>query len=269
MRRLESRGARLLQTLRELWRYRGLAQILVAKEMKLRYRRSVLGFAWTMLNPLVTMIILASVFTHVMRVQIEAFPVFVLSALLPWNLFVQSVVGGALSIIHNESLLRNVRFPRAIIPVALTLSHLVNLLLALVPLIAVMLWQGVPLRPALLALPWFLACLWAFTTGVVFALSVWTVSFRDLAQIVEVSLTALFYLTPILYPLSLLPERFATILSANPLVHLILPIRTLFLDGVLPEAGVFLGAAAIGLAGFLFGLAVFRSREDQLLVLLS
>jgi ABC-type polysaccharide/polyol phosphate export permease len=259
----------VIGTIRELWRYRELAHILVAKEMKLRYRRSVLGFAWTMLNPLVTMVILSSVFTHVMRVQIDAFPVFVLSALLPWNFFVQSVVGGAMSIIHNESLLRNVRIPRAIIPIALTLSHLVNFLLALVPLVLVMVWQGVPLRPSIVVLPWFLVCHWAFTTGIVLVLSIWTVYFRDLGQIVEVSLTALFYLTPILYPLSLLPERFAGLLRLNPLVHLILPIRSLFFDGVIPEPSAFLIAGAIGAVTFAVGLAVFRSREDRLLVLLS
>jgi ABC-2 type transport system permease protein/lipopolysaccharide transport system permease protein len=259
----------VIRAVRELWRYRELARILVAKELKLRYRRSVLGFGWTMLNPLVTMVILASVFTHVMRVQIDAFPVFVLSALLPWNFFVQSIVGGAMSIIHNESLLRNVRIPRAIIPIALTLSHLVNLLLALIPLVLVMFWQGVPIRPSVLALPWFLVCLWAFTTGIVLVLSVWTVSFRDLGQIVEVSLTALFYLTPILYPLSLLPERFAGILRSNPLVPLILPFRALFLDGVVPDLSAFAAAGVIGVASFAIGLAVFRSRENQLVVLLS
>ena len=127
----------MLNDLRDLWRYRELARLLVAKELKLRYRRSVLGFAWTMLNPLMTMIILTVVFSQVMRVQVDRFPVFVLCALLPWNFFAQSITGGSLSILHNESLLRNVRVPRAIFPICIVTSHFVNLLLALVPLLIV------------------------------------------------------------------------------------------------------------------------------------
>ncbi|NNE42896.1 MAG: ABC transporter permease [Gemmatimonadetes bacterium] len=253
----------------ELWRYRDLAGILIAKELKLRYRRSVLGFAWTMLNPLMTMLILTVVFSHVMRVQVDHFPVFVLSALLPWNFFSQSLSGGAYSIIHNESLLRNVRVPRAVFPMALVGSHLVNFLLALVPLLLVMVWQGVSLRPSALLLPYCLLALACFTTGVVLVLSAWTVFFRDLGQIVEVSITALFYLTPIIYPLSILPERYAGYFKLNPLYHLVTPFRTIFFEGTVPEPASLLVSGAIGLVALLGGFAVFRSRQDHFLQYLS
>jgi ABC-type polysaccharide/polyol phosphate export permease len=262
-------GIRMGATLADLWRYRELATILVAKELKLRYRRSVLGFAWTMLNPLLTMLILSAVFSHVMRVQVANFPVFVLTALLPWNFFAQSVTGGALSIVHNESLLRNVRVPRAIFPLALVCSHLVNLLLALVPLLLVMAWQGVPVRPAVLALPFALLMLWAFTAGVTLALSTWTVFFRDLGQIVEVALPALFYLTPVIYPLSLLPERYRPVFLFNPLLHQVLPFRQMFYEGRLPDPLFVAAGAALALASFFAGLAVFRRREHLFLHYLS
>jgi ABC-type polysaccharide/polyol phosphate export permease len=257
------------QTLRELWRYRDLVALLVQKELKLRYRRSVLGFAWTMLNPLFTMVILSVVFSHILRVHVEKFPVFVLSALLPWNFFVQSLVGGALSIIHNESLLRNVRLPRAIFPVALTASHLVNLVLALVPLLIVMVWQGVPLRPSVVALPWALLVLWLFTTGLALAFAAWTVFFRDLSQIVEVSLTALFYLTPVVFPLSVLPEQWERLFRLNPMVYMVLPMRTIFFDGSFPRGVDALVATALAVLSFLLGLAIFRRRENLFLVYLS
>jgi ABC-type polysaccharide/polyol phosphate export permease len=259
----------LIRTLRELWRYRELARILVAKEMKLRYRRSVLGFAWTMLNPLVTMVILTIVFSNAMRIPVDKFPVFLLSALLPWNFFAQSLTGGSQSIIYNESLLKNVYAPRTIFPIALVLSHLVNLLLALVPLLLVMLWQGAPFGPGLLALPLCLAFLGIFTIGIVLATSTWTVFFRDLSQILEVGLQALFYLVPIIYPLSVVPERFAPFFRLNPLLHLVTPFRTIFYEGAFPDATSLAVGGTLAVAAFTFGLAVFRRHEAVFLHYLS
>jgi ABC-2 type transport system permease protein/lipopolysaccharide transport system permease protein len=259
----------VLKTLQELWRFRELALLLVSKELKLRYRRSVLGFAWTMLNPLLTMLILSAVFSHIMRVQIDRFPVFVLSALLPWNFFAQSTAGGALAIVHNESLMRNVRVPRAIFPIALVSSHLVNFVLALVPLLLVMIVLGAPIRPAVLMLPIFMLALWAFVAGIALALSAWTVFFRDLAQIVEVSLTALFYLTPIIFPLSALPEKYAVFFKLNPVMYQVLPFRRIFYEGTLPSwefCAITFGASIVS---FLVGLQLFRRREDLFLQYLS
>jgi ABC-type polysaccharide/polyol phosphate export permease len=229
----------------------------------------VLGFAWTMLNPLMTMIILSVVFSHVMRVQVEKFPVFVLAALLPWNFFAQSVTGGAMSIVHNESLLRNVRVPRAIFPIALVGSHLVNFLLALIPLVAVMAVLGVPLRWSVLLLPYCLLTLAAFTAGVVLAMSAWTVFFRDLGQILEVAIMALFYLTPIIYPLSILPERYMWAFRLNPLYYLVSPIRTIFFEGAVPDPAMLAITGVLAVLSFTVGLAVFRRQEDLFLHYLS
>jgi len=262
-------GETVTQSLRELWTYRELGWLLVSKELKLRYRRSFLGFGWTMLNPLLTMIILTAVFAHVWRAEVKSFPVFVLSALLPWNFFAQSISGGALSILHNESLLKNVRVPRAIFPIALVTSHLVNLLLAMVPLLLVMLAQGVPLRPSVLLLPWALFTLWLFAAGVALALSAWTVFFRDLAQIVEVSLMALFYLTPIIYPMDILPDRIRPYFLLNPLYYLVLPFREIFFEGSVPAPEVLAISSGLAVVAFLGGLAIFRRREDLFLHYLS
>ena len=259
----------MIAACRDLWSRRELAWILITKELKLRYRRSVLGFAWTMLNPLMMMLILTVVFSHVWRVQVDAFPVFVLSALLPWIFFSQSISGGAYSIIHNESLLRNIRLPRAVFPIALVGSQLVNLLLALVPLALVMAWQGVPLRPAIALLPYCMLCLFSFTLGVVLVLSAWTVFFRDVGQIVEVSLTGLFYLTPIIYPPEILPDRYVWILKLNPMYYEIVPFREIFLEGRVPSPDLLLAAGGLGLVSLAIGFLEFRRREDQFLHYLS
>ena len=222
----------MLSSLRDLWRFRDLAFCLVTNDLKLRYRRSVLGFAWTMLNPLLTMLILTAVFSHMWRVQVDKFPVFLLSALLPWNFFSQAVGLGSGSIVRNEALLRTVRVPRAIFPISIVLSNLVNYLLALVPLLLVMIWQGVvseavddraSARPP--------RARDVHDRARARRVSALTVFFRDLAQIVEVSLTALFYLTPIIYPITILPERYLWAFRLNPLLYQVLPFRQIFYEG--------------------------------------
>lgn len=259
----------MFRAIGELWRYRELIGVLVSKELKLRYRRSVLGFAWTMLNPLLTMIILTLVFSHVWRVQVEKFPVFVLSALLAWNFFAQSVSGGAPSIIHNESLLRNVYVPRTAFPIALVVSHLVNLLFALVPLFLVMLAQGAPLRLPIVALPLCLLILATFTAGVVLALAAWTVFFRDLGHIVEVALQALFYLTPIIYPLTIIPERYVWVFRLNPLFYQISMFRRIFFEAAWPTAEQLCVSGACALVSLAVGITVFRRQEGLFLHYLS
>jgi ABC-2 type transport system permease protein len=174
-----------------------------------------------------------------------------------------------MSIVHNESLMRTVRVPRAVFPIALVGSHLVNLLLALVPLLIVMMWQGVPLRPSVLLLPYCLLTITAFTTGIALALAAWTVFFRDIAQIIEVGLTAVFYLTPVIYPLSVLPERYAWLFKLNPLYYQVVPLRSIFYEGRLPDFTTILVAGGLGLASFTIGLTVFRRRESLFLHYLS
>jgi ABC-type polysaccharide/polyol phosphate export permease len=120
-----------------------------------------------------------------------------------------------------------------------------------------------------LVLPWMLLSLWAFTAGVVLALSAWTVFFRDLGQIVEVTLPAIFYLTPVIYPLSLLPERYRPFFLINPLLHQVLPFREIFYDGRVPEAHYLGIAGALGLVSFLLGITLFRRREHLFLHYLS
>lgn len=259
----------LIAALGEIVRYRELVRCLVEKELKLRYKRSVLGMAWTMLNPFLMMVILTVVFSHIMRVRIPNFPVFILSALLPWNFFSQSISGASLSILYNESLIKKVYVPRAVFPLSMVLSHLVNFLFALVPLFAIMLILGVPVRPAAVAVVPAVLALGLFVLGVSMATSALTVFFRDLTQLIEVGLTAWFYLTPIVYPPELIPQRYATLFQLNPMLHLIAPFRAALYEGVFPPARVFAIAFALAGATFLAGFAIFRAREREFLIHLS
>lgn len=259
----------MLRSLQDLWSFRELCWVLVTKELKLRYRRSVLGLMWTIMNPLMTMLILTAVFSHAMRLPIDRFPVFVLSALLPWNFFAQSLSSGCLTVLQNERLIRNIRVPNAIFPIAMVSSQLMNLLLAMVPLLLVMLWQQVPPRASILVLPWFALTLWAFTSGVTMALAAGSVFFRDLTHIIQVVLTGLFYLTPIIYPIAIIPASYRSWFELNPLVYLAVPFRTIFLEGVLPSPEVFAISGVLAVVTFFAGLALFRKGEHLFLQYLS
>lgn len=259
----------MIGALAEILRYRDLVLCLVEKELKLRYKRSVLGMAWTMLNPFLMMVILTVVFSNIMRVRLPHFPVFILSALLPWNFVSQAVSGASQSILHNESLIKKVYVPRAIFPLSMVLSHLVNFLLALVPLFAIMLLLGVPIRPSALALVPATVALGLFVLGLSLALSALTVFFRDLTHLVEVGLTAWFYLTPIVYPPDLVPERLAGLFRLNPMLHLIAPFRAALYEGAFPPARDVLLALLVALLVFAVGLAIFRSREREFVIHLS
>jgi len=197
----------MISKLRELFSYRELIENLVVRDLKVRYRSSVLGFFWSWLNPLLLMTVFTVVFTVMMpNLAIPKFPVFVLCALLPWNFFSAAVASAINSIVHNAHLTKNVYFPREILPISTVLSNLANFLLSLPVLFLFVVLFRVPLTPSLLFLPLIVLVQVAFATGVALVLSTLNVFYRDTAVIMEVVMQAWFFLTPIFYPAELLPE---------------------------------------------------------------
>lgn len=238
----------MISKLRELFSYRELIENLVMRDLKVRYRSSVLGFFWSWLNPLLLMTVFTVVFTvMVPNLAIPKFPVFVLCALLPWNFFSAAVTSAINSIVHNAHLTKKVYFPREILPIATVLSNLANFLLSLPVLFLFVILFRVPLTPSLLFLPLIVLVQVAFATGVALVLSTLNVFYRDTAVIMEVVMQAWFFLTPIFYPAEFLPEwktlwgvalpvrRLTYIL--NPMASIIASYRTVlygFTDGSPP-----------------------------------
>jgi len=211
----------MINRLRELWSYRELIWMLVVRDLKVRYKNSVLGFLWSLLNPLLLMLVFTVVFT-VMLPSLETpnFPVFVLSALLPWNFFSSSVQSGVTAITSNGHLIKKVYFPREILVISSVLANFVNLLLALPVLFLLMAVMGVPFTPVLLYLPVIMLVEVIFAIGIVLILSTMNVFYRDVSVIMEVVMQAWFFMTPVFYSVDLLPET-AMIGS------LVLPVRRL------------------------------------------
>ena len=184
----------------ELWRYRNLVVDLVVLDLKVRYKGSALGFLWSLLNPLLMMLVFTVVFDVLFRNNIARYPVFILSALLPWTYLSTVVTRGTTSITQNSALLNKVYFPSEVFPIAIVFSALVNFLLSLPVLFGLMWLFGIPYTSAMLMLPLIIVIQTIFCLAVALFVSALTVQYRDTTVMMEVLLQAWFFLTPVFYP---------------------------------------------------------------------
>ena len=214
----------------------GLVFLLVKKELKVRYKGSVFGYMWSMLNPLLYMCVLAFVFSHVMRFKTENYTLFILTGILAWNIFFQGVVLGTSSIVNNSSLLKKVKVPATIFPASAVGSCLVNFMLAMLPFLVISLYitKSVPLY--VLLMPLVLLPYAIFVFGIGLTLGSLNVLYRDIAHMLEPVLNMVFYATPIIYPPETIPERFRWLLNANPIATYVKVIRSLMYERQIPDA---------------------------------
>ncbi len=221
----------LSDRLSELWGYRHLVGNLVRRDLKVRYKNSVLGFLWSLVSPLLMMLVFWAVFSVFLGGGIPNYHVFVLVALLPWNWFSVSVNGGTRSVVGNASLINKIYFPREILPISVVLSELVNLLLALPVLVLMLYLSGIPLTHYALWVPVIIVIQLMFATGIALVLSTANVFYRDTAVILDVVMLAWFFLTPIIYSVERLRENIIHIgsfaISAERLVYFINPMASL------------------------------------------
>jgi homopolymeric O-antigen transport system permease protein len=253
----------VLEELVELWRYRDLVVQLVRRDIVARYKRSLLGVAWTMLNPLGTTLVLGVVFSQVFHSK-PAYVVYLLSGLVAWNFFAQSTLSAMRQLVWGAGLLHRIYIPRTLFAVTAILTGLVNLGLALVPLVLVMIFTGLRPGPAALFVPVAIVLLAAFALGVGLLLSTLAAYFMDIGELYELLLPMLLYLTPIIYPEDILP-RWARgwLVEANPLYRLIVLFRGPLYDGVWPEPTAVLAGALLALGALAVGWVVFATRADE------
>jgi homopolymeric O-antigen transport system permease protein len=240
-------------------RYGPLVKNLVLKDLKLKYRDSILGVIWSLLHPLLLLVVYTVAFKFILRVQTEHYAYFLLAGLLPWNFFAGALLGSTQAITGNADLIKKVYFPRETLPLATVLSVFAQLLLAwLVFLPALLLVSGVrPHWTAGLVLPLLLLHL-LFTLGLAFILAACTVFFRDVAHLAEVAVPLLFWLTPIIYPASMAPPPLQLFFKLSPLAAFAIAYQDVLFWGRVPEALVLSTVLGWTVAALLGGLALFR-----------
>lgn len=254
----------MIRNLRELYQYRALLLSLTMRELRARYRASVLGFLWTFLNPTISMVVYALVFGVVMKAQVENFAYFVFSGLLPWIFFASSVSAGTSAVSDRKDLLTKVHFPAQVLPATVVLSNLINFVLSLPLLMALGAFYGmVPTWHLLLFIP--LALLQTFfTLALTYLLSALNVAFRDLQHIVGNLLQVAFFLTPVLYPIASVPERLREpVMMFNPMAALIVSYRDIFYEHRVPQAQPLLVVAGLSIALLMLSSSVFERRREE------
>jgi ABC-type polysaccharide/polyol phosphate export permease len=253
-----------IEEFRALIRYRDLLVQLVRRDIVTRYKRSVLGILWTMLNPLGTMIILSIVFSQMFNTQVS-YPAFVITNLIAWNFFAQSTQFSLNATLWGSSLFQRIYLPRTSFVVSTAGTGVVNLVLALVPLTLVFLFTGVMIHISVLLLPFALLLMAIFALGISLLLSTLVVFFPDVNEFYPVVLTAWMYLTPIMYPESLLANnRFGYwILSLNPLYRELKLFRMVLFDGVIPDVHEWLIGIIIALVTLALGWYFFTNKSKS------
>jgi len=249
-----------MEKLLSLFRYRELLKNLVLKELRLRHKRSFLGFFWSVLNPLLMMVVFSVVFKG--RFNIEKYPVFLITGLLPWNFFAIALANSVHSLLTNGTVIKQVYFPRAIIPISTILAYFINFLFACIPLALLLIIFKVRIGTGILFLPLVILGQLFFVIGLGLLLSALNVFYKDVAEILEVVTLAWFFLTPIFYTVNMISGVAPVFYRFNPMFYFIeLYHQILYSAVALPSFSFFLSAYAWALASFIIGWTIFHRLE--------
>lgn len=255
-----------LKFLNAIHRYRFLLQQLVDRDFKTKYKRSILGVFWSFLNPLLTMLVQYLVFSTLFRSDLPNYPVYLLSGIVCFNYFSESIGQCMISITGNAGLITKVYVPKYIYPLSKTLSSGINLLLSLIPLVVVMLLTGLRPTPTFLLLPFGLACLFAFCLGMGMLLATSMVFFRDTQFLWGVVNMLWMYCTPIFYPENIIPDHLMPVFKMNPLYHIIRFCRSVLIDSVSPEPKAYLFCLIASIVPLLLGTWVFKRYQNKFIL---
>jgi ABC-2 type transport system permease protein len=254
-----------IEELREVFRYQYLILQLTRRDVLTRYKRSVLGIAWTMLNPLGMMIVLTLAFSQIFRFNTEySYPAYVLSGLIAWNFFSQTTTAAMVNLVWGGGLLHRIYLPRTSFALAAIATGVVNVTLSIVPLLLVMLVTGTPVRWTFIFFPISLLILAAFALGLGLMISTLAVFFPDVAEMYGIAIIGWMYLTPVIYPASILPDSYRFwITHLNPMYFMVELFRAPIYYGRLPTLAEFLPATLIAILFLVIGWIVFTNKSDE------
>lgn len=247
----------MIETMREIYMYREMLKSTVFKNIRQRYKGSVLGFFWTFLNPLLQLVIYSIVFSTIMRINLENYSMFLFVGLLPWIFFSATILTSTGTIVNNSNLIKKIYFPREILPLAIGLSELINFLLSLLILIPAMIFFKINVTIAIVVLPVIVIIQLIMVLGFAFIFSALNVYFRDLEHILGVFMMAWFYLTPILFPVEMIPEGFLRLFKLNPVAPLMIAYQDIFYYGTFPQWESLFNTFIISVILLVIGMGIF------------
>ena len=252
---------------RTFFQYKDLIRELVSRDLKLKYRRSFLGYVWSVLNPLLIMIVLTVVFSAMFKRNIENYPVYLLSGRMCFDFMRLSTLGGLSSVVTNAPLLKKTYIPKYIFTLSKVISCMLDFVFSLGALLVVMIATRAPFHPTMLLAPYVIIQLLMFCLGLAFLLGALNVFFRDIMYIYNAVITAWTYLTPLFYPIESLPNSLQMIIKiGNPMYYYVAQMRDLVLYGRIPGPRLFWGGWLFGIVMLLIGVNVFSKHKDRFIL---
>lgn len=247
-----------MKAIKELYAYREMIVGLVRRDLRGRYKGSVLGFLWTFVNPLLQLVVYTMVFSVIMKNGIEKYYIYLFVGLVPWIFFSTSVTGGANSILSSKEMVKKIYFPREVLPISVVTSGFINMLFCFVIIFAALFISGIGINPvALLCLPIIMLVEYFLALGFALLSSALTVYFRDLEYILGIITMAWMYLTPVMYPETMVPESLQWILKINPMTSVIVAYRDILYNKQIPQLETLLQAVIVGAVFCVLGHFVF------------
>ena len=256
----------LSASIQRLKKYKPLINELVMRDLKIKYRRSFLGYVWSLLNPLMMMAVMSVVFSYMFRFDVPNYPLYLICGQTLWTFFNESTSMAMTSVLDNGALIRKIYIPKYIFPIARVLSSFVTMSFSLVAILIVMLVTRVPFTWNILLIPIPLALLLVFCMGVGMVLAALAVYFRDVLHLYGVVIMAWMYLTPVFYPISALPEKVAFFFRFNPLYHYLTFFREVILYGTIPDWTIWAGSFGFSALVFTVGLLIFRKLQRDFIL---
>lgn len=249
---------------RELFAYREMIKSLVRRDLRGRYKSSVLGFLWTFINPLCQIIVYTVVFSRIFRMDIERYYLFLTVVMIPWVFFSSSLSGGAMAVVSQQDLVKKIYFPREVLPISFVTSCFVNMLLSFVVvfLVIAVSGNGFDVR-ALACLPAVMAVEYVLCLGLALIISACTVYFRDLEHIMGVLLMAWIYMTPVMYDISFVPKDLLPVFRMNPMTPVAVAYREILYYKRVPDLANLLSAFLAGILSIGIGAAVFAKLQKN------
>ena len=244
-----------------LYKYRELLKSNVKKEIRGKYKGSILGVLWSFINPLLTVLVYAIVFPYILRVKQENYLIFLIVGIIPWNFFTNFISVGTTTILANENIIKKVFFPREILPISVALSGLVNFFISCVIVLLFVLGSGIGIHHYIVLLPVIAIIQFMLSLGIIFILSAVNVYVRDTEYIVNFIITMLFYGTPIIYSLEMFPVKMRWLLDLNPMAHIIEAYRSILYYLEWPDFNILGIVAIFSFLVMTLGYLIFRKLE--------